>query len=104
MRDFNERTATAAVLERMAEAKDAGFKEIVTSVVTHLHAVVCEVEGWMAAIEFLTATSQKCDDKGQEYIPLPDTPGVSMLVDAINHRKPSSATESTVLGSASRTA
>src|SRR5205807_4852853 len=27
-----------------------------------------------------------------------DTLGVSMLVDAINHRKPSGATESTVLG------
>jgi catechol 1,2-dioxygenase len=37
MRDFNENTATAAVLERMSAAKDARFKEIMTSVVTHLH-------------------------------------------------------------------
>jgi catechol 1,2-dioxygenase len=102
MRDFNENTATAAVIERMAGAKDARFKEIMTSVVTHLHAAIREVEPtldeWMAAIQFLTATGHKSDDKRQEFILLSDTLGVSMLVDAINNRKPSGATESTVLG------
>ena len=102
MRDFNEHTATVAVLDRMSGCKDARLKEIMTSVVTHLHAVIREVEPtmdeWMAAIRFLTETGQKCDDKRQEYILLSDTLGVSMLVDAINHRKPSGATESTVLG------
>src|SRR5947209_14299514 len=102
MRDFNEQTATAAVLERMSGATDARLKQIMTSVVTHLHAVVREVEPsmeeWMAAIRFLTETGQKCHDKRQEFILLSDTLGVSMLVDAINHRKPSGATESTVLG------
>ena len=39
-----------------------------------------------------------CDDKRQEFILLSDTLGVSMLVDAINHRRRSSATETTVLG------
>jgi len=53
---------------------------------------------WLTAIRFLTATGQKCDDKRQEYILLSDTLGVSMLVDAINHRQPAGATESTVLG------
>jgi len=47
---------------------------------------------------FLTATGQKCDGKRQEYILLSDTLGVSMLVDAVNHRKPGGATETTVLG------
>jgi catechol 1,2-dioxygenase len=102
MRDFNEQNATAAVLERLSGCRDERLKQIMTSVVTHLHAVVRELdptmEEWMAAIRFLTATGQKCDDKRQEYILLSDTLGVSMLVDAINHRKPSGATESTVLG------
>ena len=53
MRDFNEHTATAAVLERMSGCSDARLKQIMTSVVTHLHAVVREVEPtmdeWMAA-------------------------------------------------------
>src|SRR5258708_10437538 len=102
MRDLNEHTATAAVLERMSGCRNERLKQIMTSLVTHLHAVVREVEPtmdeWMAAIRFLTETGQKCDDKRQEYILLSDTLGVSMLVDAINHRKPSGATESTVLG------
>jgi hydroxyquinol 1,2-dioxygenase len=50
------------------------------------------------AIDFLTATGQKCDAKRQEFILLSDTLGVSMLVDAVNHRKHPGATESTVLG------
>jgi protocatechuate 3,4-dioxygenase beta subunit len=102
MRDFNEHTATDAVLERLSGATDQRLREIMTSVITHLHAVVREVEPtmdeWMAAIRFLTETGQKCDDKRQEFILLSDTLGVSMLVDAINNRKPSGATESTVLG------
>src|SRR5262249_40011474 len=44
MRDFNENTATAAVIERMSNAKDARFKEIMTAMVTHLHAAIREVE------------------------------------------------------------
>jgi protocatechuate 3,4-dioxygenase beta subunit len=74
-----------------------------TSLITHLHAFVREVELTETgmdgrAIQFLTATGKKCDDKRQEYILLSDTLGVSMLVDAINHRKPGGATETTVLG------
>ena len=102
MRDFNEHTATAAVIERMADSNNLRLKEIMTSVVTHLHAVVREVEPsmdeWMAAIRFLTDTGHISDEKRQEFILLSDTLGVSMLVDAINNRKPSGATESTVLG------
>jgi protocatechuate 3,4-dioxygenase beta subunit len=102
MRDFNEENATAAVLERMAKCENPRLKAVMTSVVTHLHAVVREVEPtveeWMEAIRFLTATGQMCDDRRQEFILLSDTLGVSMLVDAVNHRKPSGATESTVLG------
>lgn len=102
MRDFNENTATAAVLERLSGCEDPRLSEIMASVITHLHAVIREVEPtpeeWMTAIRFLTETGQICDDKRQEFILLSDTLGVSMLIDAINHRKPSGATESTVLG------
>jgi protocatechuate 3,4-dioxygenase beta subunit len=47
---------------------------------------------------FLTETGHKSDDWRQEFILLSDIFGVSMLVDAINNRKPSGASESTVLG------
>jgi len=102
MGDFNETTATDLVLARLEGCDDPRLKEIMTSVIRHLHAVVIETEPteaeWLAAIQFLTATGQICDDKRQEYIMLSDTLGVSMLLDAINNRKPETATQSTVLG------
>ena len=42
---------------------------------------------WATAIDFLTRTGQMCDDKRQEFILMSDVLGVSMLVDAINHRQ-----------------
>jgi hydroxyquinol 1,2-dioxygenase len=53
---------------------------------------------WQVAIDFLTRTGQMCSDVRQEFILLSDVLGVSMLVDAINHRQPAGATETTVLG------
>jgi hydroxyquinol 1,2-dioxygenase len=102
MRNLTEANLTEAVLAKLQGAADPRFKQIMTSLIKHLHAFVREVElteeEWFTGIQFLTTTGQKCDDKRQEYILLSDTLGVSMLVDAINHRKPSGATESTVLG------
>jgi len=100
--NFDERTLTDAVLARMDGCKDARFVTIMTSLVRHLHDFVREVElteaEWMEGIRFLTATGQKCDDKRQEFILLSDTLGVSMLVDAINHRFAKGVTETTVFG------
>ncbi len=102
MRDANEQTITDAVLARLAGAKSARAREISEALVRHLHAFVREVslteEEWAAGIAFLTRTGQLCDDKRQEFILLSDTLGVSMLVDAIAHRAPAGATETTVLG------
>jgi hydroxyquinol 1,2-dioxygenase len=47
---------------------------------------------------FPDRTGQICSDTRQEFILLSDVLGVSMLVDAINHRRPSGATENTVFG------
>ena len=70
--------------------------------VTHLHAFIKDVEltqgEWATAIDVLTRTGQICDGNRQEYILLSDVLGVSMLVDAINNRRPTGATENTVLG------
>ena len=100
--NLNERTLTDAVLARMDGCEDARFRAIMTSLVRHLHDFVREVElteaEWMEGIRFLTATGQKCDDKRQEFILLSDTLGVSMLVDAINHRFAKGVTETTVFG------
>jgi catechol 1,2-dioxygenase len=102
LRGFNEDNATEAVLARMDQCDNPRLKQVMSSIISHLHAVVKEVEPtqaeWMQAIEFLTETGHWCDGKRQEFILMSDTLGVSMLVDAINNRKPSGATESTVLG------
>jgi hydroxyquinol 1,2-dioxygenase len=100
--DFNENNATEAVLSSFAKIKDKRLKEIMNSIITHLHQVVKEVEPtedeWMKAIMYLTNTGQKCDDRRQEFILLSDVLGVSMLIDAINNRKSKDETETTVLG------
>ena len=102
MQNAIETQLVDSVLARMTNAQDPRFKQIMASLVRHLHAFVRETglteAEWLAGIRFLTATGQKCDDRRQEFILLSDTLGVSMLVDAINHRKPGGATESTVLG------
>ena len=100
--DFTEETATGAVVASFAGAADPRLREILGSLVRHLHGFVREVEPsfaeWEQAVGFLTATGQKCDDTRQEFILLSDVLGVTMLVDAVNHRKAPEATESTVLG------
>jgi len=102
MRQFNEDTLTAAVVERLKDAKDKRLRQIMTSAVKHLHAFAQEVhlteEEWFEGIKFLTAVGQKCDDKRQEFILLSDILGLSMMVCALNHKTAPGATEATVLG------
>jgi hydroxyquinol 1,2-dioxygenase len=99
---FTEADSAEVVTSRNAGAKDERFREIMDCVTRHLHAAIKEIEPtqheWFEAIEFLTKTGHMCDDWRQEFILLSDVLGVSMLVDAINNRKPSGATETTVLG------
>ncbi|MEP7239382.1 MAG: intradiol ring-cleavage dioxygenase [Devosia sp.] len=100
--DFNEHSITDAVLDRFAATPDPRLRRIMQSLVRHAHDFVRDVglteEEWLAAIMFLTRTGHMSDDRRQEFILLSDTLGISMLVDAINHRQPAGATETTVLG------
>lgn len=102
MRNVSEATITQAVVEKFATCDNARLKQLITSFVTHLHAFVREVEPtdeeWFAAIQFLTATGQKCDDKRQEFILLSDVLGVSTFVELINNRKAPGMTETSVFG------
>ncbi len=99
---FTEANSVEAVNARMGEQTDPRLREVMASLIRHLHGFVKEVgltqAEWEAAIDFLTRTGQMCDDKRQEFILLSDTLGVSMLVDAIQHRRPAGATENTVFG------
>ncbi len=102
MRNIDEHTITPAVIARLAACEEPRLKEIMGALVTHLHEFAREVRlteaEWLQAIQFLTATGQKCDARRQEFILLSDTLGLSMLTVAMNHALPPRATEATVFG------
>lgn len=99
---FTEQNSIEVVTGRNQNAQDERFKIIMEVVTRKLHEAVKEIEPtqeeWLQAIQFLTETGHTCTEWRQEFILLSDVLGVSMLVDAINNRKPSGASESTVLG------
>lgn len=86
---------TEAVLARIQDSTDARFKEVLSAVIRHLHALAREVDlkpdEWMAAIRFLTRVGQTCDEKRQEFILLSDTLGLSMLVVELEQKRRSAA-------------
>lgn len=102
MSNNTEEQITQNVLASMANTPNPRLKAVMNSLITHVHDFIREVEltqdEWGLAIQFLTRTGQLCDDKRQEFILLSDITGVTMLVDAINHRSPDGATESTIFG------
>jgi hydroxyquinol 1,2-dioxygenase len=93
---------TAEVLARFSATPDPRLREIILSLIGHLHAFVKDVglteAEWFQAIEILTQAGKMCSDKRQEFILFSDTLGVSMVVDLLDHGKPEGATESTVFG------
>src|SRR5271155_3615501 len=101
-RNKSEDDITAEVLARFSAAPDPRLRQIMLSLISHLHAFVKDVElteaEWFKAIEILTEAGKMCSDKRQEFILFSDTLGASMVVDLLNHRKPDGATESTVFG------
>ncbi|GLY80744.1 intradiol ring-cleavage dioxygenase [Actinoallomurus iriomotensis] len=99
---FSEERSAEVVVNSMEGTRDPRLRQVLDSLVRHLHDFVKDVEPteeeWGAAIAFLTATGHKCDAARQEFVLLSDVLGVSMLVETINHRAKGVATESTVLG------
>ena len=102
MRELDETSITAAVIDRLSAWGDPRFKRVMTSLITHLHDFVREVKlteaEWLRAIQFLTEVGKACTDKRQEFILLSDTLGVSILVISLNHPADQGSVESTVLG------
>jgi len=102
MRNLTQDNITQAVIARFAETPDPRLKEIITSLVQHLHAFARDVKlteaEWFQGIEFLTKVGHITDDRRQEFILLSDTLGLSMLTVAMNNEKPAGCTEATVFG------
>jgi catechol 1,2-dioxygenase len=102
MRYFTEANSVEAVNTRMGDNIPPRLREVMTSLVKHLHAFAKDIElrqeEWDFAIDFLTTTGQISGDERQEFILLSDVLGLSMLVDAMGNRRPAGATENTVFG------
>ncbi|PTD05927.1 hypothetical protein FCULG_00000158 [Fusarium culmorum] len=86
--DLRYDTITQAVININASNPNARFK----FVMERLHK---RVDG---AIQFLTATGQKCTELRQEFILLSDILGLSLLMDSIDHPKPPGSTVGSLLG------
>ena len=100
--EFKADNLTDLAAERWGNIADPRLRQVMTSMIKHLHGFVRDVEPtpqeWFAAIDWLTRTGKMSTDKRQEFILGSDILGVSMLVDAINHRLPTGATPTTVEG------
>jgi protocatechuate 3,4-dioxygenase beta subunit len=99
---FSEERSAEVVAASLNGTPDPRLKQVMTSLVRHLHSFIKDVElteqEWGQAIDFLTLTGQTCSNTRQEFILLSDVLGASMLVETINHRTGGASTESTVLG------
>jgi hydroxyquinol 1,2-dioxygenase len=101
-RNLSAQAVTAAVIDRMKSSRSDRFKQVMASLIQHLHAFARDVQlsehEWAFAIDFLTKTGQSCTRSRQEFILLSDTLGLSTLVTQMNHPSQGKETEQTVLG------
>jgi hydroxyquinol 1,2-dioxygenase len=103
MRVIDENSITEAALDQMAGTPNPRLREIMSSLVRHLHDFAREVDltadEWLQGISFLTAVGQKCSDRRQEFILLSDTLGLSSLVNSLHDRRAvDCGTKSSLLG------
>lgn len=102
MHNIDEDNITQAVIARHATAADARVRELMTSLVQHLHAFAREVKlsekEWQGGLRFLAECGRTVRSQRDELLLLSDALGLSMLVAAQNHRKPRGCTEATPAG------
>jgi hydroxyquinol 1,2-dioxygenase len=97
-----EENLTDLAMKQWGACHSPRLRQVMQSLVKHLHGFAREVDlkqdEWLMAVDWLAKTGKLCSDKRQEFILLSDVMGMSMLVDAMNHRFPEGATPSTVVG------
>ncbi|KAI5461882.1 putative catechol dioxygenase [Mariannaea sp. PMI_226] len=102
LKDLTTDNITENVHAINSQCSNLRLKYILERAVSHLHDLARETrlttDEWMTAILFLTQVGQISSDVRQEFILLSDVLGLSLLVDSIDHPKPSGSTEGTVLG------
>ncbi|WP_440712222.1 dioxygenase family protein [Gordonia sp. FQ] len=97
-----EESLTRRVLASFAGTPDDRLREVMQSLVTHLHAFIRDVRlteaEWQAGIDFLTGCGHITDDRRQEFILLSDVLGASMQTITVANPVDGRITESTVFG------
>jgi protocatechuate 3,4-dioxygenase beta subunit len=102
MRDITYDNITDVVLKAYSGTQDKRLRELIASLVKHLHAYVREVDlkpqEWEDSMNFLLRAAQASSPERNEFILLSDLLGVSALVDLQEAAKDPAATITTVLG------
>lgn len=102
MKDLTIDNITENTVLINSQSSDQRVTYVMERLVTHLHDFARETrlstDEWMAALNFLVKVGQISSDVRHEFILLSDILGLSLLVDAIDHPKPPSSTEGSVLG------
>jgi len=98
----SEQLLADTVIASFADTPDHRLREVVSALVSHLHAFISEVrlteDEWLRAIKFLTRAGHITDDRRQEFILLSDLLGASMQTIMVNDDAHDGATEATVVG------
>ena len=85
----DEAAVTPAVLKVMAQTTDPRLREIMTSLVTHLHSFVREVRltesEFQQATRILNTMGQQTNDRHNEFVLMSGSLGVSTLVCLLNN-------------------
>jgi hydroxyquinol 1,2-dioxygenase len=97
-----EQRLVDTVVASFGACRDPRLKQLMVSLVEHLHSFIREVrlteEEWGEAIAFLTKAGHITDEVRQEFILLSDTLGASMQTINVNNEAYGDATEATVFG------
>ncbi len=100
MRDVTKDNITDVFMGYLGQDVDPRLREVMGSLVTHLHAFAKEVNlthaEWNKGIEFLEAAGAISDKERHEFVLLSDVLGLSSLVDMLHNRP--DGTSSSVLG------
>lgn len=102
MRNITINNITDAVTGSMSTEIPTRNREIMSSLLKHVHAFCKDVNlshaEWLEACEFMRRAGDISDDKRNEFILICDILGVEVLVDMLDHQITDGESESTVLG------
>lgn len=100
--NLTEDTITEVVQKTFDTATDPRFRQLLQSLVQHLHDFAREVrltgDEWFTAMDFIERLGKISSPTRQEVVLLSDILGLSMLLDTMHENSGGSATDSALLG------